>query len=168
MAIYGYTDEDGNEIDVKKVLTVTIPIMIEGEAGEEKYFLLLRQYQFDEVVNRQTYYHKGELTDTQRIAPHYKVVTDDDTFYLPGCFAVIEGWLRRRDQQDIEKWKLKIADQPRNSRKEFEKVTGIDIDKNLEPQHNGMAEYRKALKERKKKTKIPFRTEQDKDYEQTY
>lgn len=168
MAIYEYTDEDGNEIDVMKVLTIIVPIMIEGAAGEEKYFLHHRQYQFEEIVGKDTYYDHCELGDTLVFRSHYKVVTATDTFYLPACFAVVEGVLRPRDRQDIEKWKLKIADQPRNSRKEFEKITGVDIDETLKEQHNGMAVYKEALRNRKKKTEIPYSYEQDPPESQTY
>lgn len=165
----GYVDQDGNEVDINKILTIIAPIAVTGDQGTEMYFLYLRQYEFDSTEYRLTYYDGCDIVSTQRMMLHYKIVWDtDEVFYIPGCFAVVEGKLRKSYEQDVNKWYEMKSDQPKDVVKAYKKATGIDLSKTHNVKHNGVRAKEKADKISKKTEKIPGGYEEDPADEQTY
>lgn len=168
-----YTDSNDEVIDITKVLTILLDIEITGSSSTDRYFLRNRQYMFVDTSVRSTLYWDCELTTSSRNMLHYRVVIedasgDDENFYIPECFIAIEGFLRAEFQQDVENWKQKKADQPKNVVEEYEKISGIDLDKRHEIQYDGYEYWLEAKKKRKKKSGRLFRTEQDDENNRTY
>jgi len=158
-----YVDENGIEIDVNKVLTIIMDVKLTSEGGVDFYFLCKRQYLFEDTSTRMSYYFNCEETTVQRPIKHYRVIIDDETYYVPDCFVVIEGRLRALYEQDVDIWRVKKADQPRNWIAEYEKITGIDLSKRHEEQHDGYDLWKESLKDLRAKTKIDADFEQDDD-----
>ena len=84
---------------------------------------------------------------------HYKVVSDDELDYcwIPSTHAVVEGYLRTKEQQDYREWIENIVvDQPRNWTKVYKETTGFDIEKfNKSVAHNGYDYWLESLEKRK-------------------
>jgi hypothetical protein len=166
--IANIVDEDGNAVDLGKIITFICDITITNQNNKKFNFLSRHQYLFNEIEKRHSYYFDCENTNYPVLQDHYKITIEDEIFYVPVCFAVVEFKLRPFWDQDFYKWMEKKADQPRNMIKEYKKITGIDLSKRTQIQHNAYEQYLKWLKDRKKKEKIPYRIEQDSPEDQTY
>lgn len=169
MPIATIVDANGDAVDLSKVITMISDLHVVNDNDEEFWFLSMHQYLYEDISFRQTYYDK----DCQKITSpvmmnNYRVVIDEEDFYVPVCFAVIENKLRPTWQQDYKTWERKKADQPKDVIKEYKNITGIDLKKRLQDEHDAYELYKEELKKRKKKTKIPYRVEQDSADEQTY
>ena len=163
-----YVDENGDAVDVNKILTIIVTVLITGSVGNDFYFLRNRQYMFEDTSDRLTYYLDCEEDTIQRMMSHYRVIIDEEDYYIPACFACVEGRLRPIFEQDYEKWRLRKADQPRDFIAEYKKVTGIDLEERNQVQHDGYEYWKQAQKEYKKKEKIPFNYEQYDPEHQVY
>lgn len=162
-------DTNNEPVDLNTIITMVVQIVITGENGTERYFLYSRQYQYTTIEQRGTYYDfENELRDTITVMNHYKVEIDDEAFWIPESFAVIENKLRPEYEQDYRVWQAKKADQPKDFRKEYKKVTGIDLLKRTQEQHDGLDLWKEHEKSKTKRQKIPYRIEQDEEHESTY
>ena len=161
-------DINGDAVDLNMIITMIMDIRLDGESDGEFWFLSMHQYMFEDTEDRMAYYFNCDPVDYLVLQKHYRVIIEEEDFYIPADFCTIEGRLRATWEQSFYTWMEKKADQPRNVIEAYKKITGIDLSKRNEIQHDGYELYIAWLKNRKEKTKIPYRTEQDSPDDQTY
>lgn len=144
------TDENGNIVDLKTIITMTTTIATEGSLGNLLYFIRHHQYQFTAKSLRMIDIdYQKEFGNVMMY--HYEVVIDNETFYIPAAAAAIENKLRPWWQQDFHGWAEHKADQPRDFIGAYKEVTGIDLKKRAsQEEHNGYEIMENWKKEQEK------------------
>jgi hypothetical protein len=143
-------DENGNEIDLTKILTMVKTIHTFGSNGTEKWFVSHHQYQFS-AVSMRAVEDEYQADYGNVMMYHYEIVLESETFYIPKLAAVIENRLRPWYEQDFHGWVEHKSDQPRDFIGAYKEVTGIDLKKRAEqPEHDGFEIMKDVEKNMKK------------------
>ena len=145
-------DIDGNDVDINKILTIVAVVAVTGSKGTVRWFRPWKQYMFDETERQYTPLEGCGDTFGKISMIHYRVTIDDEYFWIPEERMAIEGMLRPEWRQDKYAYLEHISDEPKDFKKVYKDLTGIDLDKRLQPEHNGY-DYGLELKRQQSRNK---------------
>jgi len=112
-------------------------ILITGDVGTEKYFLIKRQYQFEDKSTRQGSCD-GCSEDTEyAYVTYYRILIGTESFYIPEGKIAIEGTIKPEWMQDKFKFHEFKSDQPKDYRQAVLDTIGVDLEKTTEESHDG-------------------------------
>ena len=134
-------DENGVEIDLSTILTMTFTVEVTGESGTKFYFIRNKQYittknTARKVVSCKPFFIR-EITYSGDYIIHWEVVIDDESFWIPEEVIAFEYRLRKPFEQDKYEYLKHLSDEPRDFIKTYREVTGIDLRKRLQDENNG-------------------------------
>lgn len=125
----------------QKIITINVTIMVVGENGTEKWFTSYNQFCFEDIEKITNRCISCSVDFQKRIYDHYRVVIDEEDFYIP-------DWACAHDDRKREEWEVNARaldehenTQPSDWKKAWFEASGIDITKTEKVQCNGQWIY---------------------------
>lgn len=131
-----------------QILTVIVTIKIMGENGTEKWFNSYSQFCYEDTKEITNRCQSCSIDFRKRVYTHYRVVIDDEDFYIPDWAIALENRVRKDWEENARALKEHENTQPKDWKKAYLEATGIDITKTEKVQCNGEYIYNALRNER--------------------